>query len=201
MVCSTSLAVAGDGNNIDVLQVSNGLIGNTLYIDQSQSTGSNVGGDRLGLLPAAQIGSANTASFDIQGSGGSLAILQNNAFSGLGIGNQADGVISGLFGFGSIQQLGDGNVATLTVNSADPLNPATGEISQLGFFNSAELSVTGRGADGTLRQVGRGNSNALVVEGAGTSASYTQIGNNNANPQGVTVVSNGGSVAITQYSF
>ncbi|MBL4918884.1 hypothetical protein [Szabonella alba] len=201
LVASAAAGLAGDGNSLNLLQISDGAAGNTLYIDQSDASGSVVAGDRAGDLPASQIGSANVANLTVTGNGGSVALNQNNALTGFAIGNTADGVISGLYGFGSILQLGDGNNASLEVNSPDGLNPAAGRIMQTGFFNDASLVVTGAGAEGTLRQVGSGNSNALVVEGAGTTASYTQIGNNAVNPQGVTVISNGGSVAITQYSF
>lgn len=198
---SSSVALAGDGNTISLLQVSNGTVGNTLYIDQSAATGSTVAGSRNGLQPATQIGSANTASVTVEGTGGTVALNQNNALLGLGLGNQAEGVISGLLGFGSIQQTGDGNVASLNVASPDALDPATGRIVQTGFLNTGTLTVNGSGAEGTLVQLGSRNSNALTVEGTGTTASFTQVGNNASNPQGVTVVSNGGSVAITQFSF
>lgn len=200
-VATSSVGFAGDGNTISLLQVSNGTVGNTLYIDQSAASGSTVAGSRNGLLPATQIGSANSATVTVEGTGGSVSLNQNNALAGLGIGNQADGVISGVLGFGSIQQLGDGNVASLEVTSPDALDPATGQIIQTGFLNEGQLTVNGSGAEGTLRQIGSRNTNALTVEGTGTTASFTQVGNNNTNPQGVTVISNGGSVAITQFSF
>ncbi|MDR5653207.1 hypothetical protein [Ruixingdingia sedimenti] len=194
-------AFAGDGNSLDLLQISSGALGNALYLDMEGARGARVAGDAAGLLPASQIGSGNRADVTITGSGGQLALMQNNALSGLGLGNSAEAVISGLYGTGSIQQIGDGNVAALNLASPDALNPASGSILQTGMANSGALTVRGAGASGLLVQVGSGNSNALTVEGAGTTASYTQIGNNAVNPQGATVVSNGGSVAITQYSF
>lgn len=198
---------AGDGNTINLLQISTGSVGNSLFIDQSDASNSSVSGDLNGLLPASQIGSGNTAAFEITGNGGSLALNQNNALSGLGLGNNAEGLISGL-GFGSVQQLGTVNTARLDVLAPENSRPARGTIVQTGSLNDASLNVAGNGASGTLLQFGSNNVNTLTVEGTGTTVTFTQIGNGNSNatipgttPEGITVLSNGGSVAITQYSF
>ena len=183
---------AGDANVLNFVQISTGADGNALFIDQSGATGSLIAGDRLNILPATQVGNGNEADVEIRGNGGTLVLNQNNALTGLSVGNQAEAVIAGLSGFGSIVQLGDLNAATLSVQSPDAFNPASGSIAQIGSGNTAALSVDGAGASGELRQFGNGNTNALSVEGTGTTASYTQIGNGLSNPNGgVSVVSNG----------
>ncbi|MCA0922088.1 hypothetical protein [Pseudooceanicola nanhaiensis] len=193
---------AGDGNVLNFLQLSTGADGNALFIDQSEATGSLIAGDPLNITPATQAGNGNTAEVEIRGNGGTLVLNQNNALTGLSIGNQAEAVIAGVSGFGSILQLGDLNSATLSVQSPDAFNPASGAIAQIGTANTGTLSVDGAGASGELRQIGNGNTNALSVEGTGTTATYTQIGNGLSNQNGgVSVVSNGGSVSITQTSF
>lgn len=188
-----SMAFAGDGNQIYILQQSPlGLYGgNTLNVDQSGATDSTVAGDfgaGASAAPAMQDGIGNSGQIDISGAGGQVAFLQS------GIGNDASVSLSSALGMAYLQQDGNANTASLTV---DPLG-LSGAIMQIGNSNKAALSV-GAGAKGTLVQKGDNNQFGFSVSGAGTTASYTAIGNN-LTPAGTgpVVISNGGSVTITQ---
>lgn len=188
-----SMASAGDGNQIYILQQSPlGLYGgNTLNVDQSGATASIVAGD-LGAgssaAPAVQDGIGNSGRIDISGIGGQVAFVQS------GIGNDASVSLSSALGMASLQQDGNANAASLTV---DPLG-LSGAVLQVGNGNQADLSV-GAGAKGTLVQKGDNNQFGFAVSGVGTTASYTAIGNN-LTPVGTgpVVISNGASVTITQ---
>ena len=192
---------AGSSNNVYLLQDSSTELGNSIFIDQSTANASSVAGSANGLLPASQTGSGNVANLRLSGQGGTAILNQNNLILAGATGNEAVAVLSD-YAKGTINQFGDGNTANLRVTGTlDGTGGTAGTVNQLGNRNDATLTVEGRGASGKINQLGSGNTNALEVTGTGTSATYTQIGNNAANPQGVTVVSNGGSVQITQFSF
>lgn len=188
---------AGDGNSVDLLQISTGQTGNTLSIDQSDASNSVLAGDRLSLTPARQVGDANTAALTIgDGDGGRIGFGQS------GVANDAIVSILGDNALGLVQQTGLGNAANLSVTSLDGTSPAEGVINQLGNRNTAALTVRGINTSGTLVQIGSGNSNALNVDGSDASVVFTQIGRNLTNPggEGVSVFTNG-SVSITQTNF
>lgn len=186
-------AQAGDGNQIYILQQSPlGLDGgNTLNVDQTAARGSVVAGafnDAASITPALQSGIGNSGQIKISGEDGQVVFLQE------GIGNAASVSLSSALGMAFLQQDGVANIATLTV---DPLG-ASGMIQQIGNGNLADLTV-GAGAKGQLVQEGNNNQFGFTVSGAGTTASYTAVGNN-MTPAGTgpMVISNGGSVTITQ---
>ncbi len=193
---SGGAALAGDGNFVDLLQISTGQIGNTLSIDQSDANNATLSGDRLSLTPARQVGDANTAALTIGGNGGQIGFAQT------GIANDATVSILGPNALGLIAQTGTGNAANLFVTSLDGASPAEGVINQLGNNNTGTLTVNGVNTSGRLVQIGSGNTNALDVSGADASVVFTQIGNGLTNPggDGVSVFTNG-SVSITQTNF
>lgn len=194
LLCLAGVAAqAGDGNQIYILQQSSlgHDAGNSLNVDQSAATGSTVAGAfgaEAATKPALQIGVGNTGTIDISGANGQVVFLQE------GVSNAATVNLSSALGMAYLQQDGTANTASLTV---DPLG-LNGAIQQIGSGNQADLTV-GTGASGSLVQKGDNNQFGFAVSGAGTTASYTAIGNNMA-PAGTgpIVISNGGSVTITQ---
>lgn len=193
---SGTAVFAGDGNSVDLLQISTGQTGNTLSIDQSDADNSVLSGDRLSLTPARQIGDANTANLSIEGNGGQIGFGQS------GVANTADVSILGPNALGLVEQAGLSNTALLSVTSTDAQFPAEGLITQVGNRNDAALTVRGSNTSGALVQLGSGNTNALTVDGSNASVVFTQIGRNvtNGTGEGVSVFTNG-SVSITQTSL
>lgn len=214
LAMSHGIACAGDQNRIVIEQDNTLGLGNSLTADQSQATGSLIGGatangdNTLSLSQTArQIGGGNTADLMISDSaghiGGQIGLTQDNS-SPLAstLGNSA--VISVLGnGTGLVSQIGGGNTANLKVTGLG----ASGSIYQNGNNNHAGdasntgLLVSGSGASGAITQNGNNNSiGGLDVKGAGTTASYILNGSNVTVAAGlpVSVISNGASVTITQ---
>lgn len=195
VIClGASMAMAADGNQIYILQQSPLGIdsNNTLNVDQSAASGSTVAGAfgaAARTTPALQDGIDNSGNIEISGAGGQVAFLQE------GIGNDATVSLSSALGMAFLQQDGNANSASLTV---DPLG-YSGAIQQIGSGNRGGLIVSGKGASGTLVQNGNNNAMDMTVSGIGATVSYTFNGNNMA-PAGTgpVVISNGGSVTITQ---
>ncbi len=192
-----SVSFAGDGNQIYILQNSPlGIAGNNeLQVDQTQASNATVAGAfdaAAGSTPALQDGTNNYGQILMTGNGGQVAFLQS------GDGNNASVSMAAALGLAYMKQDGNDNTATLTLA---PL-ASSGDIRQIGNGNRADLNVTGEGASGSLTQIGDNNQFGLTVSGAGANASYTAIGNNLA-PVGTgpVVISNGGSVTITQTQF
>lgn len=143
--------------------------------------------------PARQRGDNNTASVTITGWDGFVGLLQESGTGGTG--NAATVNLAGA-GEALVGQIGNGNVANLTVTPA----ALGGTILQDGTGNNATLGVTGAGATGLVSQVGSGLTSNLTVDGAGTSVSLYQDGVGQAfvGGPGTSVISNGATVTITQ---
>lgn len=201
-LCACAFAVfggtvfAGDGNQIYILQqnTSGFAIGNTLEVDQSQASGSIVAGTFDPVTdgapqPALQDGINNIGRLVISGNAGQAVLLQS------GTGNDASLTLSGALGMAALEQSGISNIASLTVEG----NDAKGIIQQDGNRNDGQLTVSGAGASGKLVQQGNDNQFGFSVIGPNASGTYTAIGNN-MTPAGAApmVISNGGSVTITQ---
>jgi hypothetical protein len=194
---------------------------NSLFIDQTDAVGSTVGGltiqtssvsavdlntlnnleiDSLGFAPAdvaVQSGGGNEADVIISGSNGTVRLYQSNPNFDPGT-NSASVNLDGN-GLAAIGQVGFGNTALLTVSDSG----SSGTILQSGNENKANLGVS-RGNTGLISQVGNNNTTTLDVDGVETSVSYFVQGNNLTaiNPQqGVQVLSNASSVTITQTSI
>lgn len=191
----TSMAAAGSGNVVYLEQGDGTSAGNELFIDQSDATNSLVAGAPDGLSPASQYGTYNSGEIILEGEGATVYFSQNNALTGSPFGNSAT-----IFG---------GELASIVLSQTGSRN--TGEISVTGINNSAGLLQTGNGNDGnvnvsgsnnsgTLVQTGNQNSFSLSVAGDSTNVTYTQVGNglSAVNGAGPTVISNGGTVLITQ---
>jgi len=197
-------------------------VGNSLFIDQTDAKSSTVGGltiqpssisavdpntlnnnleiDSLGFAPAdvaVQSGGGNEADVIISGSNGTVRLYQSNPNFDPGT-NSASVNLDGN-GLAAIGQVGFGNTALLTVSDSG----SSGTILQSGNENKANLGVS-RGNTGLISQVGNNNTTTLDVDGVETSVSYFVQGNNLTaiNPQqGVQVLSNASSVTITQTSI
>ena len=201
-----SAAFGGDGNQIYILQQNtSGLaFGNTLAVDQSGATNSLIAGTfttdagmpganlNSALSPAIQDGVNNIGQITITDTGGQVVFLQS------GTDNNATVTLSSALGMAMLEQNGMNNTASLTV---DP-QALRGDIQQIGNNNLADLTVSGKGASGELVQRGDNNQFGFTVTGTNATASYTAIGNN-MTPAGTgpMVISNGGSVTITQTQF
>jgi hypothetical protein len=201
--CGTALA--GSDNKIEIIQTNTLGIGNSLTADQSLATGSliqgaSLSGNELVLSsPAEQTGGNNTADLSISdsanGVGGRIGLTQKNSSSLLG-GNHAIVAVDGN-GLGLVRQIGDGNLANLSVTGRD----ASGSIFQNGDKNSVGsltapgLSVSGTGAHGSITLNGSNNNVGLSVTGAGTSVSYTLNGSN------VTAMMPNATASTTQGDF
>jgi len=189
-----SPAFAGNDNTLFIIQESSsGGIGNTLFVDQQNASNSVVAGDAQGTTPAQQTGFGNAATVTVTGDGGSVALLQNNPV----VSGSAADVNSATLSVGALasvllRQDGFGNDGSVDVAGVG----AFGSLTQIGNGNFGEVSVTGNGASGALSQEGNNNTFGLQVTGA--NVTYTQVGNNLSTATLPTVVSNGGTVSITQ---
>lgn len=197
VICScATMATAGDGNKVFLLQESGGGSGNNLVIDQSNASNSIVAGDELGLDPAEQIGGGNSAEITLEGENSTVLFSQNSAGTGGLLGNTA--LVSGnALATIVLDQNGSGNFGEINVSGQG----GTGVLRQTGNDNEGSVFVTGEQALGELNQIGDGNSFTVRVEGDNTTAIYTQVGDNLTTPSGVgaSVFSNaGGTVIINQ---
>jgi hypothetical protein len=193
-------ALAGNDNTIEIIQTNTLGIGNSLTADQSNASGSWVQGASLSdnklVLggPAEQTGGGNTADLSISdslnGAGGKIGLTQSNTSSSLG--NQAIVSVTGN-GIGLVRQVGNGNLANLSVTGRDASGSIfqNGDGNRVGGLTEPGLSVSGTGAHGSITLNGNDNNVGLSVSGAGTSVSYTLTGN------GVTALMPDATVATT----
>jgi hypothetical protein len=217
-----TLPALADQNTLTIRQEG---IGNTISVDQSRATGSEIKGLKLnsGLLDpnslqielideAQQLGGNNDAEIDISGAGGRVYLYQNNTLDApSGNGRNTASIDSENGGVGLVWQNGFDNTARLEVNGGLDMSPALivgqqnidGAILQYGSNNNGSV-VTGEGS-ALLVQNGDGNNAELDVSAspAGTSVVYTQNGNNmnSAAAAQVFTTAVGGTVSVTQSSF
>lgn len=193
-VLAVGLAAAPLGaqdNSLYILQDnSTGGMSNTLSVDQSAATLSEVG---TAELPAEQLGSGNAAEISIVGLGSSVSLSQQSVDTNVD-GNSVSLDLIGTGLIGAVLQNGSGNTGTLTVRGTG----AAASLIQEGNANTGEVLVTGNGTSGTLRQVGDRNDTTLNVGGAGTNVTYNVIGNGLTNVVPPSVTSNGATVTVTQ---
>ena len=220
--CAATAAMAGDGNQAYLIQLSpqGTMQGNTLSIDQEQADGSlvrGIGPNLIGELPygvltavnaalngtdpllATQRGEGNRASVKMTGSGGELQLLQvNSPFAPWTPGEAGGYNVATLTAtgnaLGGVIQAGELNDATLSLGTG-----STGLISQLGSQLSATLTVVS-GGSGTVTQIGRGSTVAVNVT-SDNSVTYTQIGNGLRGEPASVYSSVPGSITITQTAF
>lgn len=190
-----SVAFAGDGNTVFLLQDSSSGPGNNLVIDQSAASGSRVTGDSLDLQPARQIGGGNSGEITLEDEGATVFFSQNSIGSAGALGNSAT-ITGGAFATIILDQNGVGNIGDISVTGAN----STAALRQTGDRNEGNVFVSGNQSIGDLTQTGDDNSFTVRVEGNNTTAIYTQVGNNltAANGVGASVFSNGGTVIINQ---
>ena len=202
---SNRLFIEQDGSN------------NSLVIDQSNATGSNVGG--LSVVPdarntlrlealigapalatttaATQTGDGNTIDVTVEGSLGQVFFSQNSTATGGAVTNDATVSLTGDQATAALFQYGASNTATLNVTGLN----ATGAIAQIGNGNEGELLVSGQSAEALLLQNGNGNvATGLEVSGTGASFVLQQIGNG-LQASGTTVSTNAQGVTIIQRSL
>lgn len=192
-LCLGTVASAGDDNTLYIKQDSLfALEGNTLTVDQSSVSNTRIAGAVDGSVPALQEGGGNTANIDVTGDSAVVALLQSNPIGGPG--NSAD-LSAGTLATVLVNQVGIGNTGSVMVTGLGN----TGALDQQGNGNNGDVSVSGVGTQGKLVQVGNNNDFGLTVAGRGTNVTYQQIGDN-LTPVGAgpSVVSNGGTVIITQ---
>ncbi|MEL7300390.1 MAG: hypothetical protein AAFM92_08410 [Pseudomonadota bacterium] len=190
LIFSASLAVA-ENNSVFLLQTNptNGAPGNTISITQELASSSSVG---LQDAPVVQDGSGNSADITVQNDANAETLFAQGILA-----PSLDGNLSALGGQGidalvGLTQTGNGNAANIVVNGLG----AQGLVEQDGNGNLADLTVEGQGASGTLLQRGDNNDSTLSVQGA--TVTLIVEGNNLTNTVGPSVVSNGGTVIITQ---
>lgn len=208
LICAGSqLSALADSNVLEIVQKGSD---NSLNVDQSAASNSSVNGlaldrswdtvetisfERLSAVqnsgsPAIQQGSGNSASITIEGNGGQVGLLQSNPITGTG-----HTAYIKAFGGGSalVGQLGNGNIANLTVDGGNSA------ILQEGYSNQATLSV-GSGSAGLIGQIGNSNVTSLEVPAGGANVSYLVYGNGLIGSVPATVISNSpGTVVIRQY--
>jgi hypothetical protein len=203
-----TVALAGEGNTLYLVQEQQGSTGNSFLSDQSAASYTSIG--TIGQL-AMQKGSGHSADLRLSGdctlrSGCGIVLLnQDNTTAALNAptpallptapmaGNKATLTLSGT-GNAKIGQLGDNNTAVLNITGG-----GDGTVEQDGLGNSALLTVAG-GAGGTILQNGNMNTADLsVLSGPQTSVVLTQTGTGLNYPAGVQVVTTQpGTITITQ---
>lgn len=196
LVCCVGFASA-DENRLFIIQDSSlvGGVGNTLFVDQSEASGSVITGDInasvLDQTPATQTGAGNSAQINISGVDGRVALNQTAPEGQIG-NNVANIDLSGLLATGVLTQSGIGNDGSLTVSGQG----ASASLEQLGDNNTGFVDVTGANAVGRLVQDGDNNDTGITVAGNGANVTVTQTGNNIVTAP--TVTTNGGTVIINQ---
>lgn len=193
--------MAGEGNLLYLLQdtTTGAVAGNSFSSDQSAASFSSIGTIET---PATQLGDTNQADLTISGTGGSIALNQDNtsaAILGAALGNSAAiSVLGG--GAASVGQVGDHNLADLE------LIDGTGSISQNGNDNIAKLKLNA-GVSGDIEQTGNTNVANLEVTGTASSSvtliqsggmSYTGSYSGGATSAPPITVYTNGTVTITQ---
>lgn len=159
------LTITGDDNEVGTYQNGNG---NTI-------TAATVAG-AFNTIGAAQLGDLNLAALDVRGDGNGVLSLQqglSNEVSVMITGNDngwnqsltgVAGLVAGGHPSGIVQQIGDLNLASLTVT---------------GNANAFALVSTGDGNVITGVQTGDANHVAVVQGGNDNTAHFSQIGNGN----------------------
>jgi hypothetical protein len=182
-------ALAGNGNTLYLIQESppGTTDGNNFLSDQTDAYYSAIG---TLAHPARQSGTGNSASVTIKSDCsdawsfsrcGELTLVQDNSGSGLtgsllhafNLSSQSPNIatvsITGT-GHADLQQLGGGNLATLTVHDG------SGDIFQIGLDNTATLTLAAA-TTGRIAQLGSSNSADLTVNAVGGGgASLLQAG-------------------------
>ncbi|MDE4276374.1 hypothetical protein PXK58_18990 [Phaeobacter gallaeciensis] len=191
----TSMAAAGSGNVIYLEQGDGTSVGNQLFINQSNATSSLVAGASGSQTPARQQGNNNSGRIVLEGEGAAVYFNQNSSLAGVLQGNSAT-ISGGDLASIVLNQAGAMNIGTISVTG---VNNSAG-LRQEGDGNNGSVEVSGSNNSGTLIQEGNQNSFSLTVGGASTNVTYRQIGNglSTVTGTGPTVVSNGGTVVITQ---
>lgn len=187
-------AWGGSDNTLYILQDSSlGGMGNQLFVDQSNASGSRISGAMDGTSPALQQGFGNVAEVLLTGEAAAVVLLQRNNLGTDGGPNNATltgGALATIF----LEQDGVGNDGSITVTGLG----AVGVLRQFGNDNLGAVEVTGDNAYGELVQIGNRNSSGLQVQGEGTSVTYVQQGNDLNSATVPMVYSNGATVQITQ---
>ena len=199
MLAVTALpAVAGDNNILFIEQDSaSGLVGNTLFVDQSQANNSRVAGDAAGLTPARQQGDGNRGDITLEGNGATVIFNQEN--TGIGLPGEINSatIFGGDLASIVLDQQGIGNSGTLDIGAGGN----SGRLEQIGRDNDGTVTVSGTRNSGVLVQDGDGNTYSLDVDGVDTAVQWTQIGDNVSGVAGAAaaqVFSNAGRVTVTQ---
>ncbi len=160
---------------------------NTLKVDQSNATGSRVGGLELSapklktfeIVPASTsaegvVTPATNVNLNVLGAN----VLRDQPARQTGSGNSADITVSGLNGFVGLLQ--DSSTASTgsAGNSATVKLTGSGEalIGQLGGGNQATATIGAGALGGAILQNGTGNIANLDVTGAGASGRISQFG-------------------------
>lgn len=182
---------AADGNTLFLVQDSTGGTGarNTLSIDQSGGTNTQIAGSVDGLAPARQTGSGNAADINVAGTDVTVLFSQGGA-TDTAFNNTATINADGQSLFASLEQLGSDNTGVINLDGTN----SSGTILQDGVGNTGALTVGGTNASGTLVQRGNDNDLGLVVSGADTNVSFTLVGNGLG--PGPLAATEGGSVAV-----
>lgn len=204
LMASAGTGLAQDGN---VLIVEQDGAGNELRVDQSAATNSLVAGvpdsDDFGLSldPASDTGSFVVTGATSQPANGSntITILERDrgtAATQAGLDNTADITLTGNSSFAGLEQLGDGNDATIRADGSF----SGGIIVQQGNENIGSVTVDSDGSFGELIQLGNGNEQGFTVSGSpNASVSFTVQGNNTSTTIPANVITNaGGQVTIVQ---
>ena len=212
LLSALAQSALADENRIYLLQVSsNPGNGNTLFVDQSNATGSLVHGIAPELVPpntlangtpAVQFGSRNRATINLTGVGSEVRISQqglpDNGSLTPGFSNRARVVSLGNNQVAELNQLGSNNTALIRLRPGDG---TVGTLHQFGDENKGTLKIRGENTQGTLIQNGNNIDSALTVRARGADVTYKLNGNNISAPNGVVVVTNIGQVGpitITQ---
>ncbi|MFY0734917.1 MULTISPECIES: hypothetical protein [Aurantimonas] len=201
---SAVVPASAEDNTLTILQTGTG---NSLFVDQSQASGSTVGGLSLGRFgsllsldeSSSQLGGNNRATItvtddgaDAVANGGEVYLYQNNTGQTVGATQPGGARVGNLDG---------ANVATINA-----LNGSNALVGQYGVGNNATVNVTGplsgtltggEAINGTVIQVGNGNLGS-VNAGAGTQGTVVQLGSGNTNELNIEGSPPGTSVVYTQ---
>ncbi len=186
-------ADAGDGNTIFIAQDTAGDHGNTLFVDQSLAANSRVSGP-VASGPAVQSGGGNEADiFFGEGIGAQVLFSQVNTNPDAGLNLAA--IQAGSLASVMLTQQGFGNTGALDIAPGGN----SGTLSQIGNENDGTVSVAGTDSAGILNQQGNRNTYHLDVVGQGAMVTWNQIGNANSVDMPASVMTNAGTVTVTQF--
>jgi len=226
IISTAGVATAGSGNNASVLQETpvTAIEGNSLSIDQTVATNSNIAGvQRTGADPdnANLINDLEDSSGDAPDTTEFLALTAPSlitadtagAATQTGSGNEATITVGGVDTFVGLRQTGDNNNAEITSGSGQVLLFQEGDgnngtlstsdgallasLLQDGNENRATVTVSGVDSEGLLAQIGDDNDTDLTVNTAGASVTFTVQGNNTSATLPASVVSSAGGGQIT----